>query len=145
MHGSSVWRKSLSYNFHTISKKNRKKLNLFCGFLRTVEKTGDKKTALIFSSKKMFTMQFLYKEIVWQTFFDGDTNILKNCFKIFFQPQIEFCTQTKTFRKKTFLDAIIFASFSFHLYIFFQIRWNFLYGGFMYNLINVWLFESSKV
>ena len=38
-HTSSVWRKCLSYSFHTFSKNNRKKINHFCGFLRIVEQT----------------------------------------------------------------------------------------------------------
>ena len=76
---NSIQQKSLSYNSiyqlygenacHTIfihfRKNNRKKLNHFCGFLRTAEQTGDKKTDLkYFFLKKMLSIQFPYMEIV---------------------------------------------------------------------------------
>ena len=46
-HTSNLWSKCLTYNFHTFSKNNRKKLNRFCGFLRTVKQTGDKKKLIL--------------------------------------------------------------------------------------------------
>ena len=67
-HTSSVWRKCLSYSFHTFSKNKRKhKLDNFCGFLRTLEQAGNQKqTDIIFF--KCLSLIFHTLKIVRQAF-----------------------------------------------------------------------------
>ena len=52
--------KKLVTQFSYIFEKQQKKINHFCGFLRTVEQSGDKKTDLNFFLKKMLAIQFPY-------------------------------------------------------------------------------------
>ena len=113
IHTSSVWRKCMSYNFHTFLKNNLKKLHHFAGFLRTVEQTGDKKTDLkYFFEKKCFPYSFhIWKLYDWhflmatqKNFSSKFENLPQKFCSFFFQPQIEFCTQTNIFRKN-FLHA----------------------------------------
>ena len=110
---NSIQQKSLSYNsIHQVHGENachtnfmhfRKKLNNFCGFLRTVEQTGDK--------KKLF--KFFFEKIAYHTISIYDTQIFqvilkicpKICFCFFFQAQIEFCKTNKHFPKKKILHA----------------------------------------
>ena len=127
--------KSLSYNSihqvygenacHTIfihfRKTIEKNLNHFCGFLRTVEQTGDKKELIL---------NFFFEKNACNTISIYDTSNFENWpqqkFLFLFQAQIEFCTQTNIFRKKIFcmpnlsfrahnvvLDTIILAFFLF--------------------------------
>ena len=82
-----------SYNFHIFFRKwchlNFKE----CIILKLKEKFFIKKNV----------NQFLYTEIEWPAFFDGEYKNIESNFEIapkivmFFQPQINFCTQTNNF------------------------------------------------
>ena len=111
--------KMLVIHISYIFEKQKKKIQLF---LRLFEnswtdwwqkktETNWKKNKLKYFLKKMLSIQFPFIEIVWLAFLMPTQNffqvILKICTKIvfcfFFQPQIEFCTQTNIFRN--FLHA----------------------------------------
>ena len=109
IHTSSVWRKCLPSNFYTCSKKNRKKIK---PFLRLFENSWkdwwQKKTALIFFSKKnvYHTISICgncMTDIFWWQHKDFE-KLLQFVFQaqIKFGTQIEFCTETSIFRKKTY-------------------------------------------
>ena len=114
---NSIQQKSLSYNsIHQVYGKNachtnfilfrktlEKKLNHFCGFLRTVEQRCDKKTDLIFFIKNSYHIIFITTQKFFSIKFENLSQIF---FCFFFQPQIKFCTQTNIFRKKNFACKI---------------------------------------
>ena len=94
-------------------------------------------------------------EILWLVFFfDGDRKTFhQNFFVFFFQPQIDFCTQTNIFQIFFCMQNLIFScaqrspgytnvccfSFLLHNFVFKYAESSyFLYGVFMYALINVW-------
>ena len=103
---SSVWRKRLSYNFHTLSKNNRTKMKRF---LRLFENSWtdwwQKKTDFKFFLKKMLAMQFPYTR---QKFWKFVTNFFSfKCKSNFVAKIYFFCVHNVV------LDTIILAFFRF--------------------------------
>ena len=88
-------------------------------FLRLFENSWtdwwQKKTDLENFLKKMLSIQFPFMEFLRLAFFYVDTKVFSSeslpqnyFFLFFFQPQIEFCTQTNIFRKFFFMQNVIF-------------------------------------
>ena len=101
MDTSSVWRKCLSYIFIRFRKTIEKIKPVVRLFENSWADWWQKKNWFKIYLKKLLSIQFPLE------FFQLILRIcLKKFFCFFFQPQIDFCTQTKFFRKKKiFLHA----------------------------------------
>ena len=75
MHGENACHSVFIHFRKTIEKK----LNHFCGFLRTVEQTGDKKNDLKIK-KNAYHNFYIWKMYDWH-FFDGDTKFFLSNFE----------------------------------------------------------------
>ena len=97
----------------TIEKKNG---TSFCGYLNQIKQSGDKKkTMLLFFGKNVYHTISIYENCMTSIFSMATTKIFQNKIEIapkffcfFFQPQIEFFTQTNTFQKTNFACNFVF-------------------------------------
>ena len=102
-HTSTVWRKCLSNNFHTFSKNNRKKLNHFCGFLRTVEQTLNVELILNLFEKNTGHTISIYNTKVFPSNFE---NLPQKFFCFFFKRKSNF-VRKQTFSENFFCMQIL--------------------------------------